>query len=763
MSKSQSSVSKKSMKYHDRFTTSLGYSGRDQGSQRSNPRSLSPFVTSVGSVGSPKPRCKHCNKLHFGEYRMRSGACFRCGSFDHYLRDCPKRPEKDIVQTSKPSNPTSRGRPPRHPGNVSDSTVKSKARAPTRTYAIHERDDTSAPNIITGTFSLLDTDITTLIDPGSTHSYICTNLASVNNLPVGSIEFMVKVSNSLGQYVMVNKVCKNCLLMVRGYCFSTDLMLFPFDEFDVILGTDWLTQHDALVNCKQKYIVLKCQNGELFRVESDKLDGLFSVISAISAQKYIRKRYDAYLAYVLDTKVSESKIKSVPIVCEFLDVFLEELPGLLLVSEVEFSIDLTPGTTPISIAPYKMAPTELKELKAGIARPSSSPWGAPQLNKVTIKNKYSLPRIDDLFDQLKGATVFSKIDLRSGYYQLLVKDSDVPKTTFRTRYGHYEFLVMPFGLTNTPAVFLDLMNRIFRPYLDRFGVVFIDDILVYSRDENEHADHLRTVLQTLREKQLYAKFSKFGFLGHTVTAEGIMKQPKTVSEVRSFLGLARYYWRFVKRFSMIASSMTCLLQKDVKFEWTNKCQQSFDRLKALLTEPESGKEFVIYSDASLNGLGCVLMQDTRLSLSDNGSIIAELKAKLIFLQQIYKAQKSDDELQAKWIGSDGCLLFKGRICVPKNSKLVQKILNEAHNVTIFIHPGSNKMYNDLKKMYWWPGMKRDISEFVTKCLISQQVKAEHQTPSRLLQPVTIPKWKLEKVFIDFVSRLPLYLENKDAI
>ncbi|KAG8478737.1 hypothetical protein CXB51_028572 [Gossypium anomalum] len=150
------------------------------------------------------------------------------------------------------------------------------------------------------------------------------------------------------------------------------------------------------------------------------------------------------------------------------------------------------------------------------------------LNKVTIKNKYPLPRIDDLFDQLKGAAVFSKIDLRSSYYQLQVKNSNVPKTAFRTRYGHYEFLVMSFGLTNAPAVFIDLMNRIFKPYLDRFVVVFIDGILVYSQDENEHADHLRIVLQTLREKQLYPKFSKcefllweVGVLGHIVSTEGI--------------------------------------------------------------------------------------------------------------------------------------------------------------------------------------------------------------------------------------------------
>ncbi|KAA3470401.1 RNA-directed DNA polymerase-like protein [Gossypium australe] len=226
-----------------------------------------------------------------------------------------------------------------------------------------------------------------------------------------------------------------------------------------------------------------------------------------------------------------------------------------------------------------------------------------QLNKVTVKNKYPLPRIDDLFDQLKGATVFSKIDLRFGYYQLRAKDSDVPKTTFRTRYGHYEYLVMPFGLTNAPDVFMDLMNRISQPCLDKFVVVFIDDILTYSHDENEHVEHLRTVLQILRDNQLYAKFSKsefwhkeVGFLGHIVLGDGIRvdlskisaivdwKPPRNVSEIRSFLGMVGYYRRFVKGFSIIATPMMRLLQKDVKSEWTENCQQSFEKLKALLTE-----------------------------------------------------------------------------------------------------------------------------------------------------------------------------------
>ena len=254
-----------------------------------------------------------------------------------------------------------------------------------------------------------------------------------------------------------------------------------------------------------------------------------------------------------------------------------------------------------------------------------------------IKNKYPLPRIDDLFDQLKGASVFSKIDLRSGYHQLRVKEGDIYKTAFRTRYGHYEFLVMPFGLTNAPAAFMDLMNRVFQPYLDRFVVVFIDDILVYSETEEKHDEHLRVVLQVLRERQLYAKFSKcefwlkeVTFLGHVVSAEGIKvdprkieailewKPPKSVTEIRSFLGLAGYYRRFVEGFSVLAAPLTKLIRKGAPFVWTNKQQEAFENLKKVLTEapvliqPESGKDFTVYSDASHVGLGCVLMQEGKV-------------------------------------------------------------------------------------------------------------------------------------------------------
>ncbi|GJZ02595.1 putative reverse transcriptase domain-containing protein, partial [Tanacetum coccineum] len=314
-------------------------------------------------------------------------------------------------------------------------------------------------------------------------------------------------------------------------------------------------------------------------------------------------------------------------------VFPDDLPGLPPSRQVEFRIDLVPGAAPVARAPYRLAPSEMRELSVqlqellekGFIHPSSSPWGAP--------NRYPLPRIDDLFDQLQGSSVYSKIDLRSGYHQLRIKEEDIPITAFRTRYGHFEFQVMPFGLTNAPAVFMDLMNRVCKPYLDKFVIVFIDDILVYSKDEEEHGKHLKIILELLKKERLYAKFSKCDFwldsvqfLGHVIDRNGVhvdpakikaiknWAAPTTPTEVRQFLGLAGYYRRFIEGFSLISKPLTKLTQKDKKYEWGKEEEEAFQTLKQklcsapILALPEGTKDFVVYCDASLKGYGAVLMQ-----------------------------------------------------------------------------------------------------------------------------------------------------------
>jgi hypothetical protein len=351
------------------------------------------------------------------------------------------------------------------------------------------------------------------------------------------------------------------------------------------------------------------------------------------------------------------------VLSEFPDVFPDDLPGMPPDRDIEFSIDLLRGTAPIAKWPYRMAPVEHEEVKKtidellakGYIRRNFSPWAFPvllvekkdgakrmcvdyrDLNAVTIKNKHPLPRIEDLFDQLQGACVFSKIDLRSGYHQLKIRPEDIPKTAFTCKYGLYEYTVMSFGLTNAPAFFMHLMNIVFMDYLDTFVVIFIDDILIYSKSEAEHEKHLRLVLQRLREHKLYAKLSKcefwideVPFLGHVISKGGIAVDPgkvkdvldwvvpQTVKEVRSILGLAGYYRRFIENFSKIAKPLTSLLEKGVDFSWTDERQNAFEELKKrlitapVLTLPDQRKRFTVYCDASRDGLGCVLMQEGRV-------------------------------------------------------------------------------------------------------------------------------------------------------
>jgi hypothetical protein len=383
-------------------------------------------------------------------------------------------------------------------------------------------------------------------------------------------------------------------------------------------------------------------------------------ISTLQLKKCYRKGCQLFATHMEEASKDEvSRIGDHAVLKEFEDVFQEVL-GLPPKRDIDFSVNLMPGATPVSKAPYRMNTPELEELqlqleellRKGYIRPSVSPLGAPvlfvnkkdgtlrlcidfrQLKKVTVKNKYPLSRIDDLFDQLKDAKIFSKIDLRSRYHQVRIKDEDINKTTFRTRYGHYEFTVVSFGHSNAPVVFMCLMNGVFRDYLDKFVIVFLDDILVYSKSEEEHEQHLRMVLQVLREHQLYAKLSKCSFyqrqihyLGHIILEEGIIvdpemveairewKAPRYVAEVRSFMGLAGYYRRFITGFSKIAYPITYLQRKEKKFQWKEDCEKRFQRLKQLLTSApilriaDPNKYFVVCTDACKEGLGGVLSQN----------------------------------------------------------------------------------------------------------------------------------------------------------
>ncbi|GKD44155.1 putative reverse transcriptase domain-containing protein [Tanacetum coccineum] len=388
--------------------------------------------------------------------------------------------------------------------------------------------------------------------------------------------------------------------------------------------------HDVVIVCGEKVVHIPYGSKTLI-VEGDKGVSRLKVISCIKARKYVEQGCHLFLAHVKESKSKEKRIEDVSVVCDFPEVFPEELPGLPPSRQVEFRIDIVPGAAPVARAPYRLAPSEMKELsKDGSFRICID---YRELNKLTIKNRYPLLRIDDLFDQLQGSSVYSKINVRSRYHQLRIKEEDIPITAFRTRYGHFEFQVMPFGLTNAPAMFMDLMNRVCKPYLDKFVIVFIDDILVYSKDEEEHGKHLNIILELLKKERLYAKFSKcvfwldlVQFLGHVIDRSGVhvdpakieairsWAAPTTPTEVRQFLGLAGYYRRFVEGFPLISKPLTKLTRKNKKYEWGKEEEEAFQTLKQklcsapILALPERTEDLVVYCDPSLKGYGAVLMQ-----------------------------------------------------------------------------------------------------------------------------------------------------------
>ena len=526
-----------------------------------------------------------------------------------------------------------------------------------------------------------------LIDSGADHNYLSENFAEKNLVQVMQVvgdESSVRMADGT-----LSPACGTALkvpLKIGTYSDQLDFRVTPMaTEYDVILGKPWLTWYNPRPNWRTNTFWFE-KDGQTHKVggKQPKREGEVLRISVMELKRLFRKKTrstscELFAAVLQEQQATDSEADkpdgpSEPTTWEqrvkamlarFADSVLAPVPaGLPSKRAVDHKIKLEPNSHPPFKATYRMSFTELEEVKKqlqelldkGFIQPSASPYGAPilfvrkpdgslrmcvdyrALNQQTVKDRYSLPRIDELFDQLRGATVFSKIDLASGYHQVRVLPEDVPKTAFRTRYGQYEFHVLPFGLTNAPATFMRLMNDILRPYLDKFVVVFLDDILIYSKNEEEHLEHLERVLQVLKEHQLYAREAKcaFGlpeveFLGHVVCKEGVKvnerkvqavqawPEPKDPTQVRSFLGLAGFYRRFIQGFSNLAAPLTNLTRKGTEWQWGDQEQKAFQRLKEALPttpvlaipDPKSPFEvqYEVYTDASGFAIGAVLMQD----------------------------------------------------------------------------------------------------------------------------------------------------------
>jgi hypothetical protein len=501
------------------------------------------------------------------------------------------------------------------------------------------------PGMTVGMFPVDSHIAEVLFDTGATHSFITTSWVEAHNLPITTMSTPIQI-DSAGGRIRADSICLNVSVEIRMISFPANLIVMGTQGIDVILGMNWLDKYQTVISCDKRTIKLMSPLGE-------------EVVTELVPPE--PKKGSCYQMTVDSSEADPLEI--IKVVSEFPDVFPKDLPGMPPERKVEFAIELLPGTAPIFKRAYRVSGPELVELKKqidelsekGYIRPSTSPWAAPvlfvenkdgtrrmcidyrALNEVTIKNKYPLPRIEDMFDQLRGASVFSKIDLRSGYHQLRIRPSDIPKTTLITKYGLYEFIVMSFGLTNAPDFFMNLMVARPMPYelakeFDRLSLGFLNNMRGVTVELEP------TLEREIKEAQ---------------------KNDEKISEI----------WQ--------------------------------------LTLEGKGKDF--------------------------------------------------------WEDAEGVIWYKDRLCVPNVQSIWELILKEAHETAYSIHPGSEKMYQDLKKKFWWYRMKREIAEHVAMCDNCRRIKAEHQRPAGLLQPLQIPQWKWDEIGMDFIVGLPRTRAGYDSL
>ncbi|GKC63485.1 putative reverse transcriptase domain-containing protein [Tanacetum coccineum] len=588
------------------------------------------------------------------------------------------------------------------------------------------------------------------------------DLNIVTGLEPNELDFKYEIEITSRQLVKIDKVIKGCKLEIEGHVFDIDLIPSRHGSFDVVIGMDWLSNYKAKIICHEKIVRIPLSDGKVLKV--------------------LGKRPKEKARFLMGAKAGDKKQEKIVVVRDFPEIFSDDLSELPPIWEIEFQIELIHGETLVAKSPYRLAHSKLEELSRQL--------------KETPRQRFHSTK----FIALGSA------DLRSGYHQLRVHEDDIPKTTFRTRYGHFKFTVMPFGLTNAPAVFVDLMNRVCRPYLNKFVIVFIDDILIYSKTQEEHVEHLRLVLGLLKKEKLYAKFSKcefwlreVQFLWHVINGNGIHVDPSNIEAVKN---------------------------------WKAPRTPTEDKLcnAPVLALPDGPKVFMVYYDVFGIGLGCVLMQKGKVIAYASkqlkihkknytthdlelGAVVFALKiwrhylygTKSIELFNDYDCEiryhpgkanvvvdalsrkekvkpkrvramnmtlqsSIKDRIQAaqkeavnelarlkkgldKMIEqrSDRTLYYLNRIWVPLKDEVRTLIMDEAHKSKY------------LRNRYWWPGMKKDIAEYVSKCLTCLKVKAEHQRPSGLLQQPEIPVWKWEEIAMDFVTKLLRTSSGHDTI
>ncbi|GJW83995.1 putative reverse transcriptase domain-containing protein [Tanacetum coccineum] len=649
---------------------------------------------------SPKghcaPRCNKCKKIGHMAHDYRSsgpignnnnrgnsgttqnaGTCYECGVQGHFKKDYPK------LKNGNPGN------------------QRGNENAPAKVYVVGNVGTNPDSNVVMGTFLLNNRYASILFDTGTNRSFVSTTFSSLIDITPTTLDHYYDVKLADGKIIRINTIIRGCTLNFLNHPFNINLMPVELGSFDIIIGIDWLSKYHVVIHYAEKIVCIPWGNETLLIYGDRSNQGNKTRLNSISCtktQKYLLKGHHVFLAHVTTKetkdKSGEKRLEDVPIVRDFPKVFPEELPSLPPTRQVEFQIDFMPGAASVARAPYRLASSEMKELSEqlqelsdkGFIRPSSSPWGAPvlfvkkkdgsfrmcidyrELNKLTVKNRYPLPRIDDLFDQLKGSNVYSKIDLR---------------------YGHYEFQVMPFGLTNAPA------------------------------DKKEREEHLKAILELLKKEELYAKFSKCEF--------------------------------WIPKVQFLGHVIDC---QDSLSPREGKC--SADALSRKEREPLRVRPLVMTIGLDLPKHILEAQTEVRkpknLKTEDVGGILVEnLKDLEKFREEKLKPH------------ADGTLCLNGRSWLPCYGDLRTVIMHESHKSKYSIHPGSDKMYQDIKKLYWWPNMKVDIATYICKCLTCARVKAEYQRPSGLLVQPGIPQLKWDNIIMDFVTKLPKLSQGYDTI
>ncbi|GJV61422.1 putative reverse transcriptase domain-containing protein [Tanacetum coccineum] len=727
--------------------------------------------------GGSLPKCTKCHLHHNGPCTQR---CHKCNKVGHFARDCRSTGNTNVANTQKGNGAAPKGNGCFEcgaPGHFKRDCPKLKNKdggngnAQGWVYAVgNAKKRGNAPgnpdaNVVTGTFLLNNHYASILFDTGADRSFISTAFSSLIDIAPTPLENCYDVELADGKLVRIDAIIRGCTLNFLNHPFNIDLMPVELGSFDVIIDMDWLRRCHAVIVCDEKLVQVPYGNETLTFCGNESSNGREYRLTVISC--------------------------------------------LPLARPVEFQIDLIPGAALVARAPYRLAPSEMKELSEQLQS-----FQTTGLSKMKFQDQ--------------------------GYHQLdCTMNKDIPKMAFRTRYGHYEFQVMPFGLTNAPA------------------------------DEKEHEEHLKTILKLLKEE----KFRGIHVDPAKIESIKEWASPRSPTEIRQFLGLVGYYRRFIEGFLKIAKSMTKLTQKGIKFDWGKKEENAFQLIKQklcsapILALPEGSEDFVVYCDAPHKGLGAVLMQrekviayaSRQLKVHEKNYITHDLElGSVVFALKIWRHylygtrctvftdhkslqhildQKELNMRQRRWLEllsdydcdiryhpgkanvvadalsrkerieplrvralvmtisldlpkkilkaqieaqkpenlvnedvggmirkdipkerleprADGTLCLHGMSWLPCYGDLRSVIMHESHKSKYSIHPGSEKMYQDVKKLYWWPNMKADIATYVSKCLTCTRVKAEHQRPSRLLVHPEIPEWKWDNITMDFITKLP---------